>query len=197
MFEITKLHNLFEKRPCCPWLCPHLCTAKKNSSSSTANFQTSTKWTFPTFGLVYQVPNMLHWFFSHFLFTLGKCPLLLTHSHWCPPDKDQDGHFRWVDKNEVTFSNYGPGWPKNMANIWDCGQIFTGESPVKHWVEAASQSESTELLFCCRKLWRHVGNDQLLQEPGLHLWDDRRAEPQTHYHAWLVRLLRIDAPHLW
>lgn len=135
-------------------------------------------------------------FFSHFLFTLGKCPLLLTHSHWCPPDKDQDGHFRWVDKTEVTFSNYGPGWPKNTANMWDCGQIFTGESPVKHWVQAASRSESTELLSCCRKLWRHVGNDQLLQEPGLHLWDDRRAEPQTHYHAWLVRLLQIDAPHL-
>lgn len=125
-----------------------------------------------------------------------KCPLSLTHSLWCSPDKDQDGHFRWVDKTEVTFSNYGPGWPKNTANIWDCGQIFTGESPVKHWAEAASQSQSTEVLFCCRKLWWHVGNHQLLQEPGLHLRDDRRAEPQAHYHAGSVRLLRIDEPHL-
>lgn len=42
------------------------------------------------------------------------------------PDKDQDGSFRWVDKTAITFSNYGSGWPKNTANLWDCGQIFTG-----------------------------------------------------------------------
>ncbi|GLD55459.1 macrophage mannose receptor 1 [Lates japonicus] len=41
-------------------------------------------------------------------------------------DKDQDGVFKWVDKTAVTFSNYGPGWPRNTANLWDCGQIFTG-----------------------------------------------------------------------
>ncbi|XP_047200502.1 macrophage mannose receptor 1 [Hippoglossus stenolepis] len=41
-------------------------------------------------------------------------------------DKDQDGDFRWVDKSAVTFSNYGPGWPRNTAGVWDCGQIFTG-----------------------------------------------------------------------
>ncbi|XP_049459415.1 macrophage mannose receptor 1 [Epinephelus fuscoguttatus] len=41
-------------------------------------------------------------------------------------DKDQDGHFKWVDKTEVTFSNYGPGWPRNTEHFWDCGQIFTG-----------------------------------------------------------------------
>nr|XP_020506487.1 macrophage mannose receptor 1-like [Labrus bergylta] len=40
-------------------------------------------------------------------------------------DKDQDGDFRWVDKTQITFSNYGPGWPQNTANVWDCGQIFT------------------------------------------------------------------------
>lgn len=43
------------------------------------------------------------------------------------PDKDQDGHFKWVDKTEITFSNYGAGWPRNTENFWDCGQIFTGE----------------------------------------------------------------------
>ncbi|XP_036973174.1 macrophage mannose receptor 1 [Acanthopagrus latus] len=41
-------------------------------------------------------------------------------------DKDQDGSFNWVDKSKIEFSNYGPGWPKNTANLWDCGQIFTG-----------------------------------------------------------------------
>ncbi|XP_029941424.1 macrophage mannose receptor 1-like [Salarias fasciatus] len=41
-------------------------------------------------------------------------------------DKDKDGTFQWVDKSKVTFSNYGPGWPRNTANFWDCGQIFTG-----------------------------------------------------------------------
>ncbi|XP_005917437.1 macrophage mannose receptor 1 [Haplochromis burtoni] len=41
-------------------------------------------------------------------------------------DKDQDGHFKWVDKTEITFSNYGAGWPRNTENFWDCGQIFTG-----------------------------------------------------------------------
>nr|XP_040053507.1 macrophage mannose receptor 1 [Gasterosteus aculeatus aculeatus] len=41
-------------------------------------------------------------------------------------DKDQDGEFKWVDKSPITFSNYGPGWPKNTAATWDCGQIYTG-----------------------------------------------------------------------
>lgn len=60
---------------------------------------------------------------------------------------DQDGHFRWVDKTEVKFSNYGPGWPHNTANIWDCGQIFTGENWANRWAEVALQSEPTDLLF--------------------------------------------------
>lgn len=42
------------------------------------------------------------------------------------PDKDKDGVFKWVDKTEITFSNYGTGWPRNTADFWDCGQIFTG-----------------------------------------------------------------------
>ncbi|XP_030005898.1 macrophage mannose receptor 1 [Sphaeramia orbicularis] len=37
-----------------------------------------------------------------------------------------DGHFKWVDKSDIEFSNYGPGWPRDTANLWDCGQIFTG-----------------------------------------------------------------------
>ncbi|XP_069566819.1 macrophage mannose receptor 1-like, partial [Brachyistius frenatus] len=41
-------------------------------------------------------------------------------------DKDQDGQFRWVDKSEIEFSNYGTGFPRNTAGFWDCGQIFTG-----------------------------------------------------------------------
>ncbi|XP_026210251.1 C-type mannose receptor 2, partial [Anabas testudineus] len=41
-------------------------------------------------------------------------------------DKDKDGVFKWVDKTPVTFSNYGSGWPKNTIDVWDCGQIFTG-----------------------------------------------------------------------
>ncbi|XP_061732556.1 macrophage mannose receptor 1 isoform X2 [Nerophis ophidion] len=46
-------------------------------------------------------------------------------------DKDQDGTFRWVDKTELNFTNYGPGWPRNTASIWDCGQIFTGNNEGK------------------------------------------------------------------
>ncbi|XP_061589669.1 macrophage mannose receptor 1 [Cololabis saira] len=41
-------------------------------------------------------------------------------------DKDQDGVFQWVDKTAIAYSNYGSGWPVNTANLWDCGQIFTG-----------------------------------------------------------------------
>ncbi|XP_062340567.1 macrophage mannose receptor 1 [Osmerus eperlanus] len=41
-------------------------------------------------------------------------------------DKDQDGTFQWVDKNPITIPNWSPGFPKNTANLWDCGQIFTG-----------------------------------------------------------------------
>lgn len=50
------------------------------------------------------------------------------------PDKDEDGEFKWVDKTAITFSNYGPGWPTNTENLWDCGQIFTGEtSTLSFW----------------------------------------------------------------
>lgn len=41
-------------------------------------------------------------------------------------DKDKDGDFRWVDKTTPNFTNYGSGWPKNTADAWDCGLIFTG-----------------------------------------------------------------------
>ncbi|TNN53351.1 Macrophage mannose receptor 1 [Liparis tanakae] len=41
-------------------------------------------------------------------------------------DKDQDGEFKWTDKSPITFSNYGPSWPQNTADTWDCGQIYTG-----------------------------------------------------------------------
>ncbi|XP_026154124.1 macrophage mannose receptor 1 isoform X2 [Mastacembelus armatus] len=41
-------------------------------------------------------------------------------------DKDQDGNFKWVDRTDIQFSNYGPGWPRNTVGLWDCGQIFTG-----------------------------------------------------------------------
>ncbi|XP_062291189.1 macrophage mannose receptor 1 [Scomber scombrus] len=41
-------------------------------------------------------------------------------------DKDQDGQFKWVDKTDINYSNYGSGWPQNTAGVWDCGQIFTG-----------------------------------------------------------------------
>ncbi|RVE65935.1 hypothetical protein OJAV_G00121150 [Oryzias javanicus] len=41
-------------------------------------------------------------------------------------DMVQDGVFKWVDKTDTTFSNYGPGWPQNTEGSWDCGQIFTG-----------------------------------------------------------------------
>lgn len=70
---------------------------------------------------------------------------------------DQDGHFRWVDKTEVKFSNYGPGWPQNTANIWDCGQIFTGENWAKRWAQVALQSEPTDVLFCFQEITAACG----------------------------------------
>lgn len=42
-------------------------------------------------------------------------------------DKDQDGNFQWVDKTHVEFSNWRENFPQNTANMWDCGQIYTGE----------------------------------------------------------------------
>ncbi|XP_024286595.1 macrophage mannose receptor 1 [Oncorhynchus tshawytscha] len=42
-------------------------------------------------------------------------------------DEDQDGTFRWVDKTDITFSNWKPSFPKNTVNLWDCGQIYTGD----------------------------------------------------------------------
>lgn len=78
--------------------------------------------------------------------SLLKRPLSSTRSRRCSPDKDQDGHFRWVDKTEVTFSNYGPGWPRNTDNIWDCGQIFTGETG-NTGARLRGPSESSQLLL--------------------------------------------------
>lgn len=47
-------------------------------------------------------------------------------------DKDQDGTFRWVDKTALEFSNWSPNFPQNSENLWDCGQIYTGE--IIDWV---------------------------------------------------------------
>lgn len=57
---------------------------------------------------------------------LWKCSFVIIFRPVMSPDKDQDGSFNWVDKSKIEFSNYSPGWPKNTANLWDCGQIFTG-----------------------------------------------------------------------
>jgi len=71
------------------------------------------------------------------------------------PDKDQDGSFRWVDKTEVKFSNYGDGWPKNTADTWDCGQIFTGGTcSLPPWLKETdrvvfSEAEQHQLSLCC------------------------------------------------
>ncbi|KAK5617685.1 hypothetical protein CRENBAI_001663 [Crenichthys baileyi] len=48
----------------------------------------------------------------------------LDYTNW--DDMYQDGDFKWEDKSKIQFSNYGAGWPRNTANMWDCGQIFTG-----------------------------------------------------------------------
>ncbi|CAB1352004.1 unnamed protein product, partial [Coregonus sp. 'balchen'] len=45
-------------------------------------------------------------------------------SHVC--NQDQDGTFRWVDKTDIMFSNWKPNFPKNTANLWDCGD-FSGK----------------------------------------------------------------------
>lgn len=122
---ISQFRAVFLLTPRCPRLFALLCAAKKNSSSSTGSFQTSTRWTSLIFGSGYQVPNTLDWLYSRFSPTSASVNVNLPLAR-ASTDKDQDGHFRWVDKTEVTFSNYGPGWPQNTANIWDCGQIFTG-----------------------------------------------------------------------
>lgn len=85
-----------------------------------------------------------------------------------PPDKDQDGTFRWVDKTAVEFSNWSPNFPQNTADQWDCGQIYTGKiigcrkdtqchnvSFKRFWAESV-------FLSCIRKLCWKVGKYQLL-----------------------------------
>nr|XP_015217385.1 PREDICTED: macrophage mannose receptor 1-like [Lepisosteus oculatus] len=42
-------------------------------------------------------------------------------------DKETDGTFQWEDKKPVTFQNWAPSHPHNTANMWDCGQIYTGD----------------------------------------------------------------------
>lgn len=161
-----------------------------------ANSLTSTKWTFLTFGSVFQVNNRfffycycwLFYFLSSNIQNTRRFYVLIVYYLWhiylyftlVLPDKDKDGEFKWVDKSTVQFSNYGPGWPVNTVGIWDCGQIFTGKD--WHW-NVLSQINLTRFFLhqpssklCCRKLWRPVGNHQLLQEPRLHLWDDRWTE---------------------
>lgn len=82
-------------------------------------------WTSPTFGLAY----LVFFIFNDKIKVVVKEPefdlfFLLISSL----DKDKDGSFRWVDKTEIQFSNYGPNWPQNTPNLWDCGQIFTGST---------------------------------------------------------------------
>lgn len=104
---------------------------------------------------------------------LLKTPFLLIFLFVMLPDKDQDGKFKWVDKSDITFSNYGPGWPRNTAGLWDCGQIFTGKIctlplwPLTHTSKSfqsrlALQNQQQSLFFTSRKLWWQMGNNQLL-----------------------------------
>lgn len=66
-------------------------------------------------------------------------PLQLFFWFVMSPDKDQDGDFKWVDKSLITFSNYGAGWPRNTAGLWDCGQIFTGKTgSTQPWTDSDS-----------------------------------------------------------
>lgn len=120
------------------------------------------------------------------------------------PDKDQDGVFRWVDKTQITFSNYGPGWPVNTANLWDCGQIFTGRIYILNWhihifsLEVGiARPASAEFMLSSRKLWWQMGNNQLLQEPWLHLWDDRWTEPKANINSRSVRLRGPSSRTVW
>ncbi|XP_062410864.1 macrophage mannose receptor 1-like [Sardina pilchardus] len=41
-------------------------------------------------------------------------------------DKDQDGNLQWVDKTSVEYSNWRSGFPVYTEDMWDCGQIYTG-----------------------------------------------------------------------
>lgn len=68
------------------------------------------------------------------------------------PDKDQDGDFKWVDKSPIQFSNYGPGWPRNTANFWDCGQIFTGRINSDIFISSRLRLASAQFMFSSRKL---------------------------------------------
>lgn len=58
-------------------------------------------------------------------------------------DKDQDGTFRWVDKTAIEFSNWSPDFPQNSANLWDCGQIYTGK--ILDWVTQCRERHSVSL----------------------------------------------------
>uniref|UniRef100_A0A4W6CCZ7 C-type lectin domain-containing protein n=1 Tax=Lates calcarifer TaxID=8187 RepID=A0A4W6CCZ7_LATCA len=102
-------------------------------------------------------------------------------------DKDQDGVFKWVDKTAVTFSNYGPGWPRNTANLWDCGQIFTGRitETVKNWQDAeahctreqghlASFHSQEELSF----LTGEASSKWIVDPGGSYSWSD--GSPLSH-----------------
>ncbi|KAL0965895.1 hypothetical protein UPYG_G00287370 [Umbra pygmaea] len=42
-------------------------------------------------------------------------------------DKDKDGTFKWVDNTDIPISNWKSGYPMNTVNLWDCGQIYTGD----------------------------------------------------------------------
>lgn len=44
---------------------------------------------------------------------------------------EKDGTFKWVDKEDIEFSNWSPNFPRNTDHFWDCGQIYTGEREKK------------------------------------------------------------------
>jgi len=108
---------------------PSSCAVKRNSSSSTETSQTFTWWTSPTSGSVYQVLDTLTSLCLCDSCDLWNVPFFSFVSRFVmSPDKDQDGEFKWIDKSPITFSNYGPNWPQNTADSWDCGQIYTGRN---------------------------------------------------------------------
>ncbi|XP_035247102.1 macrophage mannose receptor 1 [Anguilla anguilla] len=41
-------------------------------------------------------------------------------------DKNQDGTFQWADNDAISYTNWNLNFPRNTQNVWDCGQIYTG-----------------------------------------------------------------------
>uniref|UniRef100_A0AAX7SPA5 C-type lectin domain-containing protein n=1 Tax=Astatotilapia calliptera TaxID=8154 RepID=A0AAX7SPA5_ASTCA len=97
------------------------------------------------------------------------------------PDKDHDGHFKWVDKTEITFSNYDSHCDTGYLLYGDFCYYFETKM-VKNWQDAEAH---------CTREQGHLASFHteeelsfLIGDKGTTKWIGLRSNPIEGGYSW-------------